>query len=63
MLCVKAKATRSKLRAGEWRGADLESAEGAAPRSPPASAVHNAGLFSETRHPPPLCVLYTNKTE
>ena len=39
------KTTRSKLRAGGWRGA--ESAEGAAPRSPPASAVHDKGVEFE----------------
>ena len=41
----KTKKTRSKLRAGGWRGA--ESAEGAAPRSPPASAVYDKGVEFE----------------
>ena len=43
-MCVYNKTTRSKLRAGGWRGA--ESAEGAAPRSPPASAVHGETAVS-----------------
>ena len=43
-MCVLKKTTRrSDLRAGGWRGA--ESAGGAGPRSPPASAVHGEWDF------------------